>query len=437
MKSLKESKKSLFAVFMALLCIFSISFAACDDDEKDSDDPTEENNNDDDDAADAALTYEDGETLEGSITKSVTVVEGATITLKGTVIIKDGATLTVNKGVTVKADTSTLSYLIIERGAKIVAEGTAEAPITFTSGKDEGSRTAKDWGGIIINGKATINTGTEASGEGDSGLYGGSDDADSSGSLKYVRVMFSGYPFSSTNELNGLCLQGVGSGTTIDYIQLHSGADDGIEMFGGTVKISHIVSTCNEDDQIDCTAGWRGSIEYGIGASLTASHDSGMEYDNNEANYAQTPVTNVSHKYMTVIARGAGADGKNGKGARMRRGTIAVFENSYFATLASAVDENVLVSECTGTSVTVKNSSFQGATAGYKQSSEVVNGVDMGKGTFTQENYAAASALTIANITPANLAAQGSALFVTAGSNGAITDANSNWAAGWTAFPVN
>ena len=130
--------------------------------------------------------------------------------------------------------------LVVRRNAQIMAEGTVEEPIIFTSSKEPGSRARGDWGGLIINGNAPINSCSdnteefcEAFGEGGTGFYGGNDPSDDSGVLKYVRVEFAGTLVSPENELNGIAFQGVGSGTEIDYIQVHMNADDGIEFFGG------------------------------------------------------------------------------------------------------------------------------------------------------------------------------------------------------------
>ncbi len=411
---------------MTAILFTAVVFAGCDDD-------------DDSDKDSNVSVVEDGGTLSGVFTKDVEVEKDAKITLKGAVIFQSGSTLKINEGVTVKASVETLSYLIIARGAKIEAIGTAKKPITFTSSKPDGTRKASDWGGIIINGKAKINQGGgEAEGEGDSGVYGGTDDADNSGTLKYVRVFFAGYPFSSTNELNGVCLQGVGSGTSIEYLQIHSGSDDGIEMFGGTVNLKYVMSTANEDDQIDCTFGWRGTIEYAVAASIQG--DAAMEYDNNESNFQAEPRTSVKHKYITVIAREA-LDStnamKSNKGARMRRGTNAWFENSYFVQVGSASDD-ILISENSGSIVNVSNSYFQNAkTVGYKVSKDSKITTDV-NGTVTASAYTVSPSAM--DLTPfastAALAAKGADAFVTT-TNGAITDANNNWAKGWTEFPAN
>ena len=234
--------------------------------------------------------------LKGSYSSNVTLEEDSTWTLQGLVKFKSGTTLTIKSGVTVKGDHSVLSYLVIECGAKIMAIGTAEKPIVFTSDLSMGNRSSQDWGGIVINGYATINNGSGTpkvqSGEGDSGLYGGDNDNDNSGKLRYVRIEFAGKKFDAENELNGLALQGVGSATVIENIHLHNCADDGIEMFGGTVNLSNVISTANGDDQIDCTGGWRGNLVNAFVAPVGG--DKGLEFDGNSSDNIATPKTIVN-----------------------------------------------------------------------------------------------------------------------------------------------
>lgn len=286
-------------------------------------------------AAGETLTLSDGETLQYYNAGDVTVEANATVTLKGTVVFEEGSSLTIGAGATIEGDTSVLSYLIIDRGATIDATGTSAAPITFTSSNAAGSRGQEDWGGIIINGYAKLNSGDTATGEGDSGTYGGSDDADNSGTLKYVRVMFAGKDFSTDNELNGIALQGVGSGTTLEYIQVHNNKDDGIEMFGGNVNIRYIISTGNGDDQIDATDGWRGTVQYAVAAPITG--DKALEHDGNSTTTA-TPYTEVFYSNLTVV-RG---DDTEESAIRNREGAKFTYYNTYVADVSAGTDANGL-----------------------------------------------------------------------------------------------
>ena len=152
--------------------------------------------------------------------------------LRGAVFVKNGAILTIEPGVKIYGEQATNGTLIIAQGSKIMAEGTASAPIVMSSDAFEGSRARGQWGGLIINGSAPTNQGVTF-GEGDTGAFGGNDPTDSSGVLRYVRVEYAGIEFSPDNELNGIAFQGVGSGTVVDHVQVHMNQDDGVEMFGG------------------------------------------------------------------------------------------------------------------------------------------------------------------------------------------------------------
>jgi trimeric autotransporter adhesin len=179
-----------------------------------------------------------------------------------------GNKLEIEPGTVIRGDTSSSNpgVLIITRGSDIDAQGTAAEPITFTSANEPGDRDAGDWGGLILNGYARVQGGY-AEGEGGTGEYGGGASpiaADNSGTIKYVRVQFGGKLFTSDNELNGIVFQGVGSGTTVEYIQVHLNADDGIEFFGGSVQVKYYVGTGNEDDTLDGDDAWNGSAQHVI-----------------------------------------------------------------------------------------------------------------------------------------------------------------------------
>ncbi|MDX1675218.1 MAG: fibronectin type III domain-containing protein, partial [Longimicrobiales bacterium] len=209
------------------------------------------------------------------------------------------ATLTIEPGTTILGQTNVPpgirgSYLVVSRGSQIIADANANRPqaektarpnaadvIVFTSDRPRGSRGRGDWGGLILNGQAPTNAGTEAQGEGDSGFYGGPDDSDSSGILRGVRIEFAGDDVTPTDQLNGLALQGVGAGTTISYLQIHYNTDDGIEPFGGTVSVDHLVVTGIGDDSVDGTDGYRGFMQFIVGQQRGDDADQGFEISNN------------------------------------------------------------------------------------------------------------------------------------------------------------
>ncbi|MEZ4455743.1 MAG: hypothetical protein R2882_04200 [Gemmatimonadales bacterium] len=200
-------------------------------------------------------------------------------------------TLTIEPGTRIEMGAG--RTLLIDRNATIIADGTVADPIVFTS--DVQPVTNGYWGGLYINGNATINNGTatspaitgrqaggalEAVGEGNTGSYGGDNDADNSGILRFVIVEGAGTIFSGTNERNGITLQGVGSGTILDYVQSSLGSDDGFEFFGGTVNLKHGYVDNSFDDSFDWVGGYRGKMQFLVSRGCNNGCDNGIEADN-------------------------------------------------------------------------------------------------------------------------------------------------------------
>lgn len=237
-------------------------------------------------------------TLAGNITANITLKSDINYVLDGWVYVKSPAIITIEPGTVIKGKVDTRASLIIERGAKIMAEGTAAKPIVFTSAKAAGSRLPGDWGGLILCGNAIINVaGGEAEIEGGVGTkYGGTNNSDNSGVLKYIRIEFGGYAFATDKEINGLTMGGVGSGTTIDYIQVSYSNDDSYEWFGGTVNAKHLIAFCGLDDEFDSDYGFSGFVQYIVGLRdpLVAdiSKSNGFESDNDGTGSSNTPTTN-------------------------------------------------------------------------------------------------------------------------------------------------
>jgi len=237
-------------------------------------------------------------TLSGNITSNTLLVSDVNYILDGWVYVKEGATITIQPGTVIKGKLDTKAALIIERGAKIMAEGTAEKPIVFTSASAVGQRVRGDWGGVILCGKAKINpTGGEAEIEGGVGSkYGGSDDTDNSGVMKYVRIEYAGYAFAPNKEINGLTFGGVGSGTTIDYIQVSYSNDDSFEWFGGAVNCTHLIAFRGLDDEFDTDYGFSGHVQFIVGLRdpevADISKSNGFESDNDGSGSTNTPTTN-------------------------------------------------------------------------------------------------------------------------------------------------
>ena len=258
--------------------------------------------------------------ISGEITVDKTLTNDATWYIRGDVKVKAGATLTIEPGTTVIAQSDVVSYILIEQGAKIMAEGTATEPITFTSDvKESGS-----WGGIHICGKAPINVsgGTGSSEIGDA-VYGGTIADDNSGSIKYCRIEYSGIALDEEHEANGLTLYGVGSATEIDYIQIYIGADDGIEFFGGTVNITHAYVYGAEDDCFDWTQGWVGKGQYWLAVQIDGKGDRGIEADNSSSNNLATPYSNPTLSQITLMGSGT----EESRGVKLREGTKAQIYN--------------------------------------------------------------------------------------------------------------
>jgi len=238
------------------------------------------------------------------------------------------------------------SLLGISRGARIFAEGTPNAPIVMTSqytaSDPNQSQLAKagDWGGMTINGRATINTCPNlgectALGEGSSGVFGGNDDHDSSGVLRYVRVQYAGILYNDENELNGIAFQGVGDGTVVENIQIHANADDGVEFFGGTVNARNIVITSAEDDSLDWTHGWRGKVQNVLviqDGNIEIGSDNGIEADNYENDNDAAPRAQPMIANATFIGR------SDNNGALFRRGTGVNMTNAIFTDFGTCLD---------------------------------------------------------------------------------------------------
>lgn len=292
---------------------------------------------------------ENGTTLKGTITSDVTLTAGSTYKLSGEYIVGDGATLNIEAGVKIiSIYDDIVDYILVKQGGKINAVGTSSAPIVMTSEKEEPGA----WGGIHICGKAHTNAeGGKGSSEIGGATYGGNDDADNSGTLKYVRVEYSGYAFDSEHEANGITFYGVGNGTTVEYCQAYKGSDDGFEFFGGSVNVSNLVSVSCSDDSFDWTEGWNGTATNLVAyqeAEETLGYDCDclIEADNNENNYAATPVAHPVLKNLILVGNNSAA---GNRGIRLRRGTQVEIDGAKVCgkknavTLESEETENALL----------------------------------------------------------------------------------------------
>src|SRR5687768_708011 len=249
--------------------------------------------------------------------------------LRGAVFVEAGATLNIAAGTRVIGEAGSVGTLIVRRGGRLNAIGTRTAPIVFTSDQPVGSRARGDWGGIILNGTAPVNIeGGEGVGEADTGIYGGDNPNDNSGSMRYVRVEFAGVEFSPDNELNGIAFQGVGRGGSYEFIQVHMNRDDALEWFGGTADIKYAVASNAADDSFDWTFGWSGRAQFIAITQRGDDGDNGIEADNNEFGNDFLPRSNPQIYNMTMCGDPDRNEGNESNRAIIfRRGTAVTFRN--------------------------------------------------------------------------------------------------------------
>jgi len=340
--------------------------------------------------------------IGGTLTEDLTLTTGTEYSLESALIIPDGFTLTINPGVVIKAAAGSDVYVAVLQGGTIDAEGTSSNPIVFTSAST--TPNPGDWGGLIILGKAPINSvagGDITSTSEIGGLpYGGSASDDDSGIIRYVRVEYSGGAADAASENNGFSFYAVGSGTTIEYIQAYEGADDGVEFFGGTVNASFVSVIGAQDDSVDWTEGFTGTltnvyVEHGV------THDKGIEGDgfNTDIGNNSNPIFWSAPTVNNITIVGRGSSNEN-EAIRLRAGTRAIFSNVLLQGFAEGYD---LDDAETGTGVTNGNTSVTDITF-----DDVI--------------------LTLKNDTGATF---DSSTFFTGIDNG--TGANySSWSAGWT-----
>src|SRR5690606_36991821 len=309
----------------------------------------------------------DRNNLTGEIKSGHVTLTDGTYKLTGKLIVGNGAKLTIKPGVKIEATAlgsgqfDAVRYIAVSQGGQIFVEGTASNPVIMTAATQKPG----SWGGLVICGKAPINKGTTATAEVSELTYGGSDANDNSGSIKYLRVEYSGYSYKADKEFNGLSLFGVGKGTTIDYVQVHEGSDDGFEWFGGTVDAKHLVVTNFAaevgDDLFDWTEGWIGNGEnwYGI---RTNGGNRGIEADNNSNNEAATPISNPNIKNLTLIGNNGGGENQ---ALKLRVGTKGSFDNVVLKNWGTGFDVQAapdLSSGYVGTSLKATNVKFENVT---------------------------------------------------------------------------
>lgn len=281
---------------------------------------------------DQEIVLENNANLPGTVKSGNTLVlsAGYNFNLKNALRVEDGGVLKIEKGVTVTASgaNATSLFVVVEQGGKIEAEGTKDEPIVFTASNKEPA----SWGGLLICGRAPINVGESAIAEIGDASYGGTKANDNSGTIKYVRVEYTGSQINSEKQHNGFTFYGVGNGTTVEYISAYKGADDGVEFFGGTVNVSYVAIVGSQDDQFDFAEGWTGTATNLYLSQIddaTYPQDKGIEGDNLGSNNSATPYSNPTIKNVTIIGfqNNMNGDGESTDGIRIREGAKGNFDN--------------------------------------------------------------------------------------------------------------
>lgn len=412
--------------------------------------------------------------VNSNITANTTWTADKIYLLSGIIRVQDGATLTIEPGTVVKGgqapDQSNATCLLIDRGGKIYAVGTPQKPIIFTSGQPAGQRDYGDWGGIVIFGKAKVNkTNPQYEGGVIPGNYGGDNDADSSGALKYCRIEFAGYPFEQDRELNSLTMCGVGNKTLIEYVQCSYNNDDAFEWFGGSVNAKHLVAYRTNDDDWDVDQGFSGKVQFGVSLADTGIADistkNGFEIDNDPGGTDDGPKTSGIFSNMTTIgAYIETTDTRNalhGRGGHIRRNSEVSIFNSVFMGWKEGIrmDGTNTFGNYQNNAAYLQNNILAGNVANFNGAGSVVTADFQAYFENAVNNnrlLAASSALMLAN--PYNYgnpdfrpAAGSPALSGAAFTNAKLTDPffnattyvgafaqNDTWADGWTEFdPVN
>jgi len=420
--------------------------------------------------------------ITGDISENTTWSADKKYVLKGFVYVKSGVTLTIEPGTVIKGDKATKGTLIATRGGKIMAEGTVDKPIIFTSNQEAGARREGDWGGVILLGKAPINPSggeakiegglvpTDASKEKDYIWFGGTDAADNSGTLKYVRIEFAGIAYSPDNEINGLTMGGVGNGTKISYVQVYRSGDDAFEWFGGSVNCDHLIAAYTWDDDFDTDNGFSGNVQFGVALRVKTIADQslseGFESDNDANGSTNAPKTAANFSNMTIVgpAQSLPVSGINSNyqfGAQIRRNsTISIYNSIIMGfpiglyiddTKGSATSDNItagtlnfknnIIANCTQ-KLKASNSAFDIATWVAANSNQLIDSASQVK---LADPYKFSASVSAQAGRPSFLLATGSPAIGAADFTGissifqSVTyvgafDSSNDWTATWTTW---
>jgi len=278
-------------VILSILAVATLMMASCSSDDSSIADAGSASTS-------VGLLKSDGtQILSSSVTSDVTITQGE-YALTGPVIVASGATLTIEAGTKITTSSSgTDVYISVLKGAKIMINGTASNPVVMASA----SGNPGDWGGLVLCGKATTTEGIDAAAEVGGFLYGGDTDTDSSGSITNLVLKGTGASIKADSEYNGISFYAVGSGTTVENIAIINGADDGVEFFGGTVNASNIYLENNEDDSVDWTEGWNGTVNNVYVSHTKEGFSTVFEGDGSNGNPTFTNVTAISSVDGTAL----------------------------------------------------------------------------------------------------------------------------------------
>lgn len=367
--------KTTFRKVFGILAISAVGFTSCtSDDNGKTTEPT-------------SSFVANPTDFKGTITEGEVILDASEVyKLTGKIQVNSGATLTIPAGTKIEGLGGTSAYIAVAQGGKINVNGTASKPVIMTSGL--ATKAAGDWGGLVICGKAPINrvSGgmTTAQSEVADLTYGGTIENDNSGSITYLIVEYAGAAFNSEKEFNGVSLFAVGSGTVFQNVQAIHGADDGFEFFGGTVNTSNLISIGNEDDQFDWTEGWNGTNTNWYGKLDFGKGNRGIEADNFEFGFSNTPIANPSITNISLIGPGSTADAANfaeNSAIKLRRGTKAIFTNVYLSQWKVGADiEHDETLAFVGTALKISNVTFNEISTSFKGKNTAGESVNVSAG---------------------------------------------------------
>ncbi len=411
------------------------------------------------------------DTLTGSITTVKTLQNTKRYLILGTVFVEQGGSLVIPAGTQLFGDKNSKGTIVVKRGGIINAVGTADAPVIFTSSQPAGSRSAGDWGGIILLGKARINTPTgidTATIEGISPAvyYGGQVDTDSTGIMSYCRIEYPGIALSPNNEINGLTFGGVGSRTVIDHIMVSYSGDDSFEWFGGTVNCKYLIAYYGVDDDFDTDNGFRGNVQFCLCVRnpniADISGSNGFESDNNATPTYTAPRTQPNFSNVTIVGplkdTNSTINPNFTRGIHDRRNSLMSIANSLIMgwPTAALLDGTGVTCALQNDTSRIKSNIFSGCPQGYK-STNAGCGFDantyMGSnnttlstnpamqltdpyGAYSTGNYSPANFNPAAGspaLSGSNFTYPGFSSFVNTTYRGAFSQSDT-WANGWTNF---